>query len=470
MALTERLAKILEARGLDIELLERLGVAPCAQRGSDWIAIPYVEAGRVVNTKYRTVAGPKRFYQEAGKRKTFWNVDCLTDPTLEGLPLIITEGEFDAMAAMQAGFARVVSVPDGAPEFELGTEQTTKYTYLDNAPKALGDVKEIILAVDSDGPGIALLNDLSLRLCRSRCKWVKYPKGCKDLGDALHAFGERGVVETIARAQWMAVDGVYRMSQLPPLVPAVPHDTGFPGLAKHFRMRPGDFTVITGIPGHGKSTVVNDLACRMAVRHKWPVAFASFEQIPQLDHRRSLRTWCSGGLVKDLTEAEIAKADQWIEESFVFIVPDEDDDVTLPWLFERCAAAVLRYGIKLVVIDPWNEIDHERPPDMTLTEYVGYAIKLFKRFARKHAVHVIVVAHPAKLPRDEGGYLPMPGLYDISDSANWYNRPDAGIVVHRREQDTIVRIAKSRYHDQIGYPGEVKVRYVAERATYEPAN
>jgi twinkle protein len=236
-------------------------------------------------------------------------------------------------------------------------------------------------------------------------------------------------------------------------------------------MRPGDFTVVTGIPSHGKSTVVNDIACGMAVRHKWPVAFASFEQIPQLDHRRTLRTWYSGALVKDLREAEIAKADAWIDESFVFIVPGEDDDATLPWLFERCSAAVLRYGVKLVVVDPCNELDHERPPDMTLTEYVGYAIKLFKRFARKHAAHVIVVAHPAKMPRDDGGKLPMPGLYDISDSANWYNRPDAGIIVHRLDEHrTVVRVAKSRYHDQIGFPGDVRVRYVADRATYELAN
>jgi twinkle protein len=129
MALTERLAKILEARGLDIELLERLGVAPYARRGSDWIAIPYFEGGRLVNAKYRTVAGTKEFCQELGRRKIFWNVDCLTDPTLEGQPLIITEGEFDAMAVMQSGFARVVSVPDGAPKEELGAEQMAKYLF-----------------------------------------------------------------------------------------------------------------------------------------------------------------------------------------------------------------------------------------------------------------------------------------------------------------------------------------------------
>ena len=81
------------------------------------------------------------------------------------------------------------------------------------------------------------------------------------------------------RALWMEIDGLYRMSELPPLPETPPHDSGFPGLAPHFRLRPGDVTVVTGIPGHGKTTVVNDIACRMVERHKWRVAFASFEQI-----------------------------------------------------------------------------------------------------------------------------------------------------------------------------------------------
>ena len=30
---------------------------------------------------------------------------------------------------------------------------------------------------------------------------------------------------------------------------------------------------------------------------------------------------------------------------------------------------------------------HDRPRDMTTTEYVGFAIRQFRRFARKHGVH-----------------------------------------------------------------------------------
>lgn len=77
--------------------------------------------------------------------------------------------------------------------------------------------------------------------------------------------------------------------------------------------------------------------------------------------------------------------------------------------------------------------------------------------AAKFHVHVIVAAHPAKPARKkEDGGLSIPTLYDISDSAHWYNKADVGIVVHRDGDETIIRVAKSRYHDQIGVPGDVR--------------
>jgi twinkle protein len=114
----------------------------------------------------------------------------------------------------------------------------------------------------------------------------------------------------------------------------------------------------------------------------------------------------------------------------------------------------------VIVIDPWNEMDHARNRDETTTEYTGRAIKAFKRFARKFMVHMIVVAHPSKQMKDKEGNYTIPTLYDISDSAHWYNKADLGVVVHREsENNSIIRVSKSRYHDEIGVPGEVNATY-----------
>ena len=451
--LTERHQSLLEARGLDVELLDRYGVSSNKRLGLDAIEIPYFQAGERVNTKYRSISGEKRFAQDEGGKCVFWNVDAISDETLADHPLIITEGEFDAFAALQAGFPRVVSVPNGAPANPIGETTTSKYAYLDGAPGALRDAKEIILATDGDAPGIALRDDLALRLGRARCKWLAYPKETKDLADVLARYAERGITETMLRAKWLAIDGVYKLSELPPLNAPEPLVSGFPGLDDHYRLRIGDFCVVTGTPGKGKTTFTRDLACRMATRYGWRTALASFEAIPQLDHKRALRTWFNGSLVIDQTDANIAAADDWIDDHFRFLVPREDEDVTLDWIVERITASAIRDAVKLAIVDPWNEMDHIRPSDMTLTEYVGVALRRLKRMARKLGIHLIVAAHPAKMQRSRDGTYPTPTLYDISDSAMWANRADIGIVVERLgENGTLVQVVKSRFTIRLAQP------------------
>jgi len=209
------------------------------------------------------------------------------------------------------------------------------------------------------------------------------------------------------------------------------------------------------------------IACMIANHHHMHTVFASFEQVPQRDHRRFLRTWYNAKLVVHQTPEEIDKADAWINKNFLFVAPGDDDEPTLEWVLERLSMAVVRHGAKLCIIDPWNELSHERG-EMSATDYIGYSLRVLKRFARKHMVIVIVVAHPMKMRRLESGRFPIPCLYDIADSAHWKNRCDVGVIVHREtEEITLVRVEKIRYHDEIGRPGDVYVRYDWNRATFD---
>ena len=51
-----------------------------------------------------------------------------------------------------------------------------------------------------------------------------------------------------------------------------------------------------------------------------------------------------------------------------------------------------------------------------------------KRFAQMYGVHVWFVAHPRQMQNWNGQ---APSLYDISGSANFINKADNGIIVHR---------------------------------------
>ena len=96
--LNQNATKILINRGLDEELLAKWGIKSKLRNGGEWIAIPYVFNGKVVNHKYRTIEGDKLMGQDPDAHKCFWNFDILRDKTLSGEPIILTEGEFDEVA------------------------------------------------------------------------------------------------------------------------------------------------------------------------------------------------------------------------------------------------------------------------------------------------------------------------------------------------------------------------------------
>ena len=478
MTMSNEIMARLDARGLDVELADKLGLESEKRGGGECLVIPFRRNGEIVRRKYRRFDTDEgRWSQDKGGVRCAWNEDCLRSPDLDGAALIITEGELDAFTAIQCGFEKTISVPDGAPppgerdkeELEGGR----KYAWLQDIRTMLhkDHVPEIILAVDGDENGAALLQDLSVLLGRFRCKFVTYPKAkdpvrrgrarLKDLNEVLEDYGEKGVKETIGRAQWIKVDGVFKMSELPPLPPSEIYDIGFPLFGDNFKLRLGDFSVWTGIPGHGKTSLVQDIACRVAERHGLVTAWASFEQPPQRDHKRAFREWYSRRRERDMTVIETEEADAWVDRNHVFLYPTEDDDVTLDWLLEKMEAAVVRFGAKIIVVDPWNEMDHLYDGrSETEAQYINRAIKTLKRFARAFQVHLAVVAHPTKIQKGGDGKYPMPGLYDINGGAVWHNKADLGVVVHREsESDTTVKTAKSRYHDIIGKPGSVIMQY-----------
>lgn len=457
--LTEKLEALLELRGITAETASKLGWS-ATERGDAWIEIPYTRSGVIVNKKYRTLEGEKKFSQSKGGERCLYNVDVIGE--LGTYPLVLTEGEMDCAIALQCGHL-AVSVPDGAPSTSIEGFDGKKYDYLSDIPSDC----IVILCTDADEPGRALLHDLSIRIGKERCKWVKYPIGCKDLNETFMKYGAKGVDLTIQRAQNIKIDGIFRMSELPPIPKLEAYPCPVNGLEETIKFRGGDFTVISGIPSHGKTTFVNEVAVGMAKQYGWPVAVASFEQNPKSDHLKALRTLYHERPAHLQTEPQRDEADAWIDQNFTFIVPSIDDDVTLEWCMERCRAAIVQNGCKLIIIDPWNEMDHIYPQGMSLTQYTGFAIKQFKKLARKYLIHLIVVAHPAKMQKLKDGTYPIPTLYDISDSAAWYNKADIGIMVHKEDEGTtLIKTAKIRYKGTIGHQDEVKLKFDDYRYRY----
>lgn len=440
------------------------------------VVFPFLEHGAAVNEKYR--APGKKFWQRGGGRRTFWNADALDDPSLENgqNPLVITEGEIDALSAIECGFPLAVSVPDGAPAVAVGEDPASlqpldetgenggKFEFLWNNRDRLKRVKRFILAVDNDAPGQRLAAELVRRLSASRCFFVEYPIGCKDLNDVLMQRGPDAVAAVLNAARPYPVRGLYRLSDYPSAQELSVFSTGWWTMDMHLRVFPGEFMVVTGIPSHGKSTWTLNLLTNLAARHGWRSAVFSPE-MPTVPHLRDKLRRIKGG-------DQIA-SDSFIDEYFRFIDADptgrDDTDFDLDWIIDKATDAVLRDGIRVLLIDPWNEVEHARAGGESMTDYIGRSIRALKRFARLYEVAVIVIAHPTKEVGRDGKARP-PTLYDIEGSAHWFNKCDHGIVIDRPSaltNEAVVRVAKVRF-EETGEKGEVRMTYDRVSCRFSP--
>lgn len=450
MALHDRHRQWLDARGISVDLAMKLGLETVEKDGARWLAVPYVENDKVVNHKYR-LTSEKRHQMDRDARLTLWNHDCLLEES--DRPVVIFEGEWDAMIALQLGW-RAVSVPNGAPAAETEDPANAKrYEYLWNARAELNAVKQFILATDSDAAGQALRADLVALLGADRCAFVPdYGEGCKDLSDTYLIHGVEAAAAALNNAKPVPVKGLYRIADFPEAPAVASTLVQIEGLDDLFSLVPGTFTVISGFAGHGKTSLLMKMLANL-LGAGVSIAIGSFETIPRPILERRLRA-----AMMEIPEYQANRrcdADDVMAARLSVIAnapADDETDLDIDYIIDLAKVAVARDGVKLLVLDPWNEIEHKRLTTETETEYVGRSIRHLKRFARNHDCAVWVVAHPRK-PHSDGNPKP-PSLYDISSSAHFANKADFGMIVHRDDlAGTMVevRVVKVR----MGLPGKI---------------
>ncbi|KAI3742887.1 hypothetical protein L1987_60585 [Smallanthus sonchifolius] len=104
-----------------------------------------------------------------------------------------------------------------------------------------------------------------------------------------------------------------------------------------------------------------------------------------------------GKSVERMSEEELEIGKQWLSDTFHLIRCENDCLPSINWVLGLAKAAVLRHGVNGLVIDPYDELDHQRPSNQTETEYVSQMLSSIKRFAQHHSCHVWFVAHPKQV-------------------------------------------------------------------------
>jgi len=469
----------LASRGISAEVAARNKVTyatvymPQVEEHVGVIAFPYYRDGELVNVKYRD--RQKNFRMETGAERILYGLGDIKADLC-----IIVEGEIDKLSVEEAGFTSCVSVPDGAPAADA-KNYTSKFSFLESAELDIANVQNWILAVDNDETGKRLEAELARRLGREKCSRVEWPQGCKDANDVLVKHGREMLRDCIRDAKPYPIDGVFTFEDVSPRVSHLfvkgwerPVSTGWAELDQFYRVRPGEFTVVTGIPGSGKSNFMDALVVNLARHHGWRVALFSPENQPVEDHvarmiEKRLESPFYEGPSARMSEADMEVGMEWVMEHLFWYLPPEEDDWTIENILAAAKQLVRQKGIQGLVIDPWNELECARPREMTETEYISRVLKRIRQFARQNSVHVWVVAHPQKLTRDSDGNYPVPTMYDIAGSAHWRNKADNGLCVWRDFQDerapVKVIVQKIRFR-QNGRLGEARFRYQPITATY----
>lgn len=457
-------AEWIEARGISVELARKMGLHTTIRDGKAWLAVPYVERGRTVNHKYR-LTSEKRHQMDQGGRLILWNHDCLLEESKT--PVVICEGEWDALVAMSMGW-RAVSVPNGASGGE------GELSYLWEARDLLNRVQSFILATDSDEAGLKLRANLIAHLGADRCSFVEYGRDCKDLNETLLTYGAETVAEVLNRAKSIPVKGLYTVDDFPERPALTVWSTGIEALndvgdytKPALSVVPGTLTVLTGHANMGKSTLIDGMVAHF-LKGGIPVCIASFETDVKPILVDGIRLAMLGIGSHELHNADTSSCDALIRSKLHIISQsvDEDEEMNLEYFLDLCRVSVLRHGVRLVILDPWNEIEHKTRPHEPETVYIGRALRAIKRFAKVYDVAFWIVAHPTK-PFE--GKIRMPRLLDISGSANWANKADFGLSYHRGETSGELCVTKVRK----GYPGRrgsVKVQYDYRQSRFVEAS
>lgn len=471
---------------------------PQTAKKENCICFPYFKDGLMVNIKYRDAMKNFKMYKDA--ELIFFNLQSIG----EKRHCIITEGEIDCMSVYESGMCQevvdeesgemkatenskwaVVSVPNGASK---GNQQLA---YLDNCSDWFIGLHEIILATDNDEAGIALKDELIRRLGVERCRTVSYPleevvpikngmnRRCKDMNEVLMYLGKSAVINTLNNSESIPVDGIYYLQDIFPSmlenfrngVPLSP-TTRFKEMDTYFRWKKGELNLFVGYGNHGKTFFALQLMLTKSIWDGWKWAIFSPENYPANDFFDDLVEMYVGKWLNMMSVEEYTEACHFLSEHIYYVYPEDTHDVNS--INERFRHLVLKKGVDGVMIDPFNQLDHNQKAFQREDQYLSDVFKDLKRFALLNNVCFNIIAHPKNPTYAQDKSLPVVDMYDIAGGAAWGNKMDNIISYYRpnfhvdkNDPNVVIHIQKLKRKRTGGKLGQFPIRLNWNKKRYE---
>jgi archaellum biogenesis ATPase FlaH len=350
---------------------------------------------------------------EKGENKMWCQKDADTTPLLFNMnrinvnnPLLICEGEIDCLSAIESGYLNAVSVPLGAGN----------YGWIETNWEWLQQFDSIIIASDNDDAGLKMQKEVIFRLGSWRTKIVDVPQyyikddkrtAIKDLNEVLYYFGKEKLLEIILNAKDSPVESVIDFSDIKE-VDLDEIDGIYIGLdeidRELMRLFYGTFTILTGVNGAGKSSLLSQLICESLDQGK--DAWLYSKELPNymsknwinyiLAGRRHIKeyTGFNNSVYYRVTNEAKALIDKHYKGR-LYIYKDGWGN-TLDDIKQSMEDSARKFGSKLFIVDNLTAVNLKNNDENKWdkqAEFVSYLID----FAQKFHVVVILVIHPKKI-------------------------------------------------------------------------
>lgn len=457
-ALCEQGRVFLADRGLSVPVATAMGVAS----GNGDISFPYVHNGQIVRVKNRNMTDKKKMRfnsiteeEKANFKMPFWNQRIW--PTSDFL--IITEGEFDAIAIAQLGALQVVSLPNGAASVQ--TTFRNQYDYLQK-------FDEIYLAFDMDEAGNKAVEEARKLLPPNKFRRIVFP--AKDANDWIrdNPHVEKADLDHLMRnSMKICVDEIVHFRDLPETFFNA-RDTGKPtGWSELDTLiggiRPKELTVISADTGAGKTTFCVNLICNLLNKNPNGFWINSWE----MDYEVIVRKVASNILgykfkTEGFNSTQKKLFREWMQKNNVFINPKRSkaDMVTLRKQIELASKV---YDIKYVMLDHLDYVSDTSAAKET-HEKIKEVVSGMHELAMEYEVHIFLIAH---MKQTDAATKPHMGMLKGSSAIKQY--ADNVLMLENKNQPSapdnrmIVSVHKNRF---FGNRGEVTLRYLPDRDSY----
>ena len=453
---TKNILTYCEKRNISKNTIDYVGV----KENNNCVVFEYKnELGEHLANKYRKTKkseGPKMWFEKGTNVNTLFNMDKVNISE----PLLITEGEFDCLSAIESGFKNTVSIPSGVNSTNEWI--TSNWTFIEQ-------FEEIIIWFDNDEAGIKGAREVFNRLPNTSVKIVRC-EVANDINELLHKYGKLAVLKQIEKATTPTIEGVATLDMIEDfdVHEAETLKTGIDYIDdKLVGMVFGSLNVLSGRNGSGKSTILNQIYIAEAINQGYKTFLFSGELIGGNVKYWLLQTLANEEQFAEYTAKDGHKYKKVTMQGKEKIIQDmkdrfflyDNDDYRIEAIIEKMTILAKRYGVRVFIIDNLMTLESSLKDKY---EAETDTVKKLKNFAKKYNAIVHLVAHPRKSMNENIS------KDDVSGSANITNLADYVTVIERnfdkdKEYDASLNILKNRH---TGVNVEMKLKFNIERKRF----